>query len=193
MLPLHWYLQRIQWGEPYQNVLNGLIFMVHGDTIHLQLLPSPCHVIFEINWLLVNSRDSQPRGCHTWISTGNCGIRHLPSPVDLSAKTEVPWYFQPWYTDDGAAMAWTPIFLEFFDRLCVLGHPFGYFPEQQKSILIISLDVNQRATIIEASHELKITNRSCYLGGFIGENLQKPHGLEKKWPNGQRELPSWKI
>ena len=42
-------------------------------------------------------------------------------------KWELLDVFQSWYSDDGARMARIPRLLEFFDRLCVLGAPFGYF------------------------------------------------------------------
>ena len=85
-------------------------------------------------------------------------------PLIWQLRKEFGDIFQPWYADDGAAMARIPRLLVFFDRLVELDPPYGYFPEKLKSILIVNLGRNTRALKLTASHPFHFTNGSRYLG-----------------------------
>ena len=110
-------------------------------------------------------------------------------------KQKFPDVFQPWYADDGAGMTCIPRLLKFFDRLCVLGPPFGYYPEQSKSILIVQLDSQPHAAKIIAKHKFK-TTWSRYFGVFIGEPLTQTVWITEKvtkWSEGASQLAKLAI
>mmetsp|Transcript_44530 Transcript_44530/g.53447 ORF Transcript_44530/g.53447 Transcript_44530/m.53447 type:complete len:137 (-) Transcript_44530:327-737(-) len=102
------------------------------------------------------------------------GILIIPSIQIL--KREFPDIFQPWYADDGTSMAPISRLRQFFDRLTVIGPPYGYNPERPKLILIVPPNGNERETQPTASHSFKVTNGSQYLSGFIGEKKLTQNG-----------------
>ena len=61
--------------------------------------------------------------------------------------------------------------LTFFNKLCELGPDFGYFPEESKSKLIVRGNDLERVKIglEKLKSKLALTDRSRYLGGFIGD------------------------
>ena len=85
----------------------------------------------------------------------------------------------PWYADDGAA---ADKLQDFFRRLCELGPTYGYFPEENKSILIVRSKDTVKAVNFRIGNDgnFKIMNGFRYLGSFIGEKK-----LEKEWIKGK--------
>ena len=59
----------------------------------------------------------------------------------------------------------------FFRRICELGPTYGYFPEENKSILIVRSKDTVKAENFRIGNDgnFKITNGFRYLGSFIGE------------------------
>ena len=58
-------------------------------------------------------------------------------PLIRKLKKEFSDDESPWYADDGVAAARLKNIDLFFKRLCELGPLFGYFPEGNKSILVV--------------------------------------------------------
>ena len=42
-----------------------------------------------------------------------------------------------WYADDSACSAELPRLREWFDKLCEMGPDFGYYPEPEKTVLVV--------------------------------------------------------
>ena len=78
--------------------------------------------------------------------------------------------------------------LIFFRRLCEIGPAYGYFPEENKIILIVrSRDtVKSENFRSESDSNFKITNGFRYLGSFIGGKKLETEWVEEKLPIGLR-------
>ena len=70
----------------------------------------------------------------------------------------------------------------FFKRLCELGPLFGYFPEENKSILVVrEKDVEKAEKIMgDNGSNFKIKTGYRYLGSFIGEKERQTDWVEEK-------------
>jgi hypothetical protein len=54
---------------------------------------------------------------------------------------------QPWYADNAGVGAHFPVLWQFFERLQVIGPSYGYYPEPDKSILIVRPENEANAKI----------------------------------------------
>jgi hypothetical protein len=103
-------------------------------------------------------------------------IRHL--------KRGFPGVKQPWYADNSGVGAHFPVLWRFFERLQVIGPSYGYYPEPDKSILIVRPENKANAKIEFADLGFKVMMGSQYLGGFIGKEHGQDvwlEGLTEKW------------
>ena len=117
--------------------------------------------------------------------------RILLLPLICHLQKEFPDIFQQWYADDGAEMAPIPWLLAFFDHLTEIRPLYGYFPEKSKLIFIIHLGRNEKATTQTAPHSFKVTNRFCYIRGYIRDCTTQTEWVQKKvekWAEGARQL-----
>eukprot|EP00957_Ditylum_brightwellii_P156919 11943208-Ditylum_brightwellii.AAC.1 len=55
---------------------------------------------------------------------------------DVESLTRVIEKLQAWYADDSAKAAFFAAIREWFQELCQIDPPLGYFPEPDKSILV---------------------------------------------------------
>lgn len=62
---------------------------------------------------------------------------------------------QNWYTDDSACAAKLPRLCEWFERLVKMGLDFGYYPNPQKSIVVV--DSKDEAEAHRLFDELGVT------------------------------------
>jgi hypothetical protein len=87
------------------------------------------------------------------------GIRMLPLIRKL--KVEFPNLYQPWYADDAGAAGGFEEIHSMFDRLVELGQKYGYYPEQSKSIIVVSNKNLSRA--LEFFEGFNVTTGNRYL------------------------------
>ena len=92
-------------------------------------------------------------------------------PLIRDLRTAHPSVNQPWYPDDsGEGGTFTGI-QQHLDDLMVQGPLQGYFPEQNKSILVVSPWNSPRAEAFFRGYVLKIVKGIRYLGGFMGAEV----------------------
>jgi hypothetical protein len=58
-------------------------------------------------------------------------------PLIRQLKQEFPGVKKPWYADDTGTGAHFPVLCQSFERLQEIDTSFGYYPEPDKSILIV--------------------------------------------------------
>ena len=77
--------------------------------------------------------------------------------------------------------------MRYFKQLEVVGKPYGYSPEETKSILVVLKKDMEAATEFkrESKSAVVISNGHCYLGGFVGDK-----DLERAWVVDEVEV--WK-
>ena len=90
------------------------------------------------------------------------------TPLASTIRAAVPTVVQPWYADD-AAMAGPVHGIAAAQRLLLeLGPRRGYFPEPEKSILIVPLATPPNALDPLAEFNFRHEEGHRYLGGFVG-------------------------
>uniref|UniRef100_A0A1X7TXC3 Uncharacterized protein n=1 Tax=Amphimedon queenslandica TaxID=400682 RepID=A0A1X7TXC3_AMPQE len=77
---------------------------------------------------------------------------------------------QVWYADDDSAIGNLSPIRSWFDSLLILGPKFGYFPEPQKSCLVIQESILPQAHQLFNDLDIKITTSSRFLGGVVGDS-----------------------
>jgi len=88
-------------------------------------------------------------------------------PLARKLKNPAKWK-QNWYADDSACSAPLTLILEWFELLIREGPKYGYFPEPQKSFLVVSPEFFDEAEHIFKDFGVKIVTGQRFLGGFIG-------------------------
>jgi hypothetical protein len=94
-------------------------------------------------------------------------------PLIHLLKKAYPAVNQPWYANDAGAGAKFGQIRAYFERLQEEGPKFGYFPEPSKSILIVKEHNREAAEFYFKDLGFMVITCSCYLGGFIGEDLNQ--------------------
>jgi hypothetical protein len=117
------------------------------------------------------------------------GVGMLPLIKQL--KELYPTLYQPWYADDAAAVGQFEDILLMFNSLIDLGRKYGYFPEQSKSIIIVSEKNFDKAK--EFFVGFKVTTGSRYLGGFIGETTAKEEWIDSLVEEWIKDVESLSI
>ena len=93
------------------------------------------------------------------------------SPLAQRLSLASPDCRQLWFADDDAAAAKLASLREYWRCISSVGPRYGYFPNAQKSILLVKPELEQTAK--EVFHGTGIAIRSDgvrYLGGYIGSN-----------------------
>jgi hypothetical protein len=111
-------------------------------------------------------------------------------PLIRILKQVFPEAEQPWYADDaGAGGYFDPI----RRQLQEIGPNYGYFPEQSKSILIVSQHNLEAGRTTFADLDFKVTTGHRYLGGFLGDKDALTAWIQEKannWAEAVKELAS---
>ena len=110
-------------------------------------------------------------------------------PLIQALEDREKW-IQNWYADDSACAAGLPRLREWFDKLLKWGPDFGYYPEPQKTILVV--DPNNELRAKELFDELGITvvPGQRFLGGFIGAKVALLRMWNKRCRHGYIVLKS---
>ncbi|KAI2494156.1 hypothetical protein MHU86_20388 [Fragilaria crotonensis] len=90
------------------------------------------------------------------------------SPLAETLRAQVPTVAQPWYADDAAMAGPVDGIAEAQRLLLELGPRRGYFPEPDKSILIVPLATPPPALEALAEFNFRHEEGHRYLGGFVG-------------------------
>ena len=98
-------------------------------------------------------------------------IRQLKNP-DISK--------QNWFADDSACFAALNDLVGWLKKLIELGPKYGYFPEPEKSYVIVNPDCLLKAREIFQEFDINVVEGSRFLGGYIGAEEEKTNWLEKK-------------
>ena len=76
---------------------------------------------------------------------------------------------QNWYADDSACSAELPRLREWFDKLCEMGPDFGYYPEPEKTVLVVDSKDETVADRLFVELGVTVVTGHRFLGGFIGD------------------------
>ena len=70
----------------------------------------------------------------------------LVLPLIQKMQLELPEVASPWYADDAMAASKLGDVMRYFKWLEVVGKPYGYYPEETKSILVVPKKDTEAAT-----------------------------------------------
>jgi hypothetical protein len=88
---------------------------------------------------------------------------------------------QNWYADDAAAIGTLEHLRDWLQKLIHNGPKFGYFPEPQKSFLVVHPDFADKAKeMFEQSLGVTVVPGHRFLGGFVGDNTNAKSFVKKK-------------
>jgi hypothetical protein len=112
------------------------------------------------------------------------GSSFLSKLIDNSEVNEDIHWIQNWYADDSACLADFQSIRVWLKLLVDEGPKFGYFPEPEKSYLVVHANFVNEAKILFADYKVNIVTGQRFLGGFIG-------GIDdtEKWV--QEKVNSW--
>ena len=80
-----------------------------------------------------------------------------------------PCIIQPWYANDAGAGGKFKHILAHLQDLQARGLPRGYYPEQNKRILVVAPQNVARAEELFRGMEIQVVTGHRYLGGFLGD------------------------
>ena len=87
---------------------------------------------------------------------------------------------QNWYADDSACSAELPRLREWFDKLCEMGPDFGYYPEPEKTILVVDSKDKTVADRLFVELGVTVVTGHRFLGGFIGDQEGNDEYVKQK-------------
>ena len=99
------------------------------------------------------------------LKMGSSFLSKLIANSDLNG--DISW-IQNWYADDSACSADFQSILEWLKLLITEGPKFGYFPEPEKSYLVVHTKFVEEAKVIFADFKVNIVTGKRFFGGFIG-------------------------
>ncbi|KAL5506022.1 hypothetical protein EMCRGX_G007585 [Ephydatia muelleri] len=108
----------------------------------------------------------------------------------IASLTDLTNWSQCWYADDLACAAKIPKLREWFDNLCKLGPAYGYYPEPQKTVVVVDEVDEAEANACFGDIGVKVSRGQCYLGGFIGDPEGTKHYVEAKEADDSRGRPA---
>ena len=111
-------------------------------------------------------------------------------PLIRILKEPAKWK-QNFYADDGACCGPLLMLKEWLGKLMSLGPKFGYFPEPDKSFLVVHPDYIDTAREIFKDLKLNIVSGKRFLGGFIGSSDDTEQWLNdqiQKWIQSVEKL-----
>ena len=109
------------------------------------------------------------------------------TPLAESIRAAVPTVVQPWYADDAAMAGPIDGIAEAQRLLLELGPRRGYFPEPDKSILIVPLATPPNALESLAEFNFRHEEGHRYLGGFVGTGSAEADWVDpqvRQWIEG---------
>jgi hypothetical protein len=112
-------------------------------------------------------------------------------PLIRRCKIEDPDSGQAWYADDSSGIGRLTRLRKWFDLLCEDGPGFGYFPEADKSYLIVAPRHLELARRIFAGLPVRIVHGQRFLGGFVGNKETQESYVQEKtrtWEETVRRL-----
>jgi hypothetical protein len=113
------------------------------------------------------------------------------TPLAESIRRAVPKTTQPWYADDNAMVGPVSSLATAQRLLLQLGPRRGYFPEPEKSILIVPTDTPTTSLSLLDEFDFQRTEGHRYLGGFVGSGPTEADWIDpqiEKWVAGVHEL-----
>ena len=102
-------------------------------------------------------------------------------------KGAVPTALQPWYADDAAVEGIFEEIEKVFNLLMSTGLARGYFPEPNKSILVVKPAMVKQAKARFDHFGFTVVAGTRYLGGFIGTTADELSHIRQKvskWSTG---------
>jgi hypothetical protein len=97
--------------------------------------------------------------------------------IDFLEMSEIT---QNWYADDASAIGPLSRLREWLQLLIQRGPSFGYFPEPQKSYLVVSAENRSAAEAAFDGLGVKIVDGQRFLGGYIGSDEGRDIYVAKK-------------
>ena len=122
------------------------------------------------------SREGVTQGCP--LAMVLYGLALIPLAEMLRRK--VPGAVQPWYADDAAMAGKASEVSTLMGELTRLGPAFGYFPEPNKSILVVPRRHEEAARMQLSKFKFKYRKGTRYLGSHIGAECVMRSWLEPK-------------
>ncbi|KAI2507264.1 hypothetical protein MHU86_7100 [Fragilaria crotonensis] len=113
------------------------------------------------------------------------------TPLAETIRERVPTVAQPWYADDAAMAGPVDGIAEAQRLLLDLGPRRGYFPEPDKSILIVPLATPPPALVPLAEFHFRHAEGHRYLGGFVGSGAAEAAWVDpqvQQWIEGVHRL-----
>jgi hypothetical protein len=101
-------------------------------------------------------------------------------PLIRRCRINDPDSGQAWYADDSSGAGRLTRLRKWFDLLCADGPGFGYFPEADKSYLIVTPRYLALAKRIFAGLPVKIVHGHRFLGGFVGSEATRMQYVQSK-------------
>ena len=106
--------------------------------------------------------------------------------MPLIQSLSTPKCNQNWYADDSACIADLSHLIEWFEKLCLMGPRYGYYPEPKKTVLIVDKEFDSEAHKKFDHLGVKVVRGHRFLDGFIGD-LEEINlfvqGKVKEWTN----------
>ena len=84
------------------------------------------------------------------------------------------------YADDGAGAGELSRLHEWWDSLIVNGSKYCYYPNADKTYLVVKEDLQEAASALFSDTGVRICTGRKYLGAFIGDNLEKRQNFQSK-------------
>ena len=96
----------------------------------------------------------------------------------IASLADLTNWSQCWYADDSDCAAKLPKLHEWFENLCELGPAYGYYPEPQKTVVVVDELDEAVANACFGDIGVKVVRGQRYLGGFIGDPEGTKHYVQ---------------
>uniref|UniRef100_A0A8D8WJ63 Reverse transcriptase domain-containing protein n=1 Tax=Cacopsylla melanoneura TaxID=428564 RepID=A0A8D8WJ63_9HEMI len=104
------------------------------------------------------------------------GVGIMPL-IDKLMSTE---WVQNWYADDSACIGKLRMIRKWFDLLRSKGPNFGYYPEPNKSYLVVKPEYQEEAETVFEGLNVNVVTGTRFLGGVIGNEDQRKDYVKEK-------------
>jgi hypothetical protein len=113
-------------------------------------------------------------------------------PLIQSLKRQHVQVTQNWYADDAAATGKLEHLRDWLQSLIHQGPAYGYFPEPQKSFLVVKSEfLDEAKALFEQQLGVQVVSGQRFLGGFVGSTTDREEYVKKKvdyWCAAVRKL-----
>lgn len=107
-------------------------------------------------------------------------LMYAVGTLPLIRRLKSDQYTQNWYADDSACCGKLRHVREWFDQLRQHGPKWGYFPEPEKSFLVVKPGLEEEAEAIFQDLNAGIVRAKRFLGGMIGPASNKKSYVKEK-------------